>query len=251
MNPPEAYITTSWDDGHPLDLRVAELLAKYSLPGTFYIPGSWGRQVLAPARIRELSANFDIGAHTMGHIDLCQATPEQARREIVDSKRYIEDLTGSPCVVFAPPLGSFRAAHLAMIERAGFRGVRTVELMNAGSPRTTGGLVILPTSLQVYPHGGVAYIHNAIKRLRLRNLLTYLTDARGASLPSAAETLFTRVTLHGGVFHLWGHSWEIDEHGLWGALESILRRLHENIGAAKAVSNTELCAHTRALSLMP
>ena len=30
-----AYITTSWDDGHPLDFRVAELLAKYGLPGTF------------------------------------------------------------------------------------------------------------------------------------------------------------------------------------------------------------------------
>jgi hypothetical protein len=30
-----AYITTSWDDGHPLDLRVAELLAKYGLKDTF------------------------------------------------------------------------------------------------------------------------------------------------------------------------------------------------------------------------
>ena len=27
------YITTSWDDGHPLDLRVAGLLAKYGLRG--------------------------------------------------------------------------------------------------------------------------------------------------------------------------------------------------------------------------
>ena len=35
---PSTCITTSWDDGHPLDLRVAELLAKYGLQGTFYVP---------------------------------------------------------------------------------------------------------------------------------------------------------------------------------------------------------------------
>ena len=31
-------VTTSWDDGDPSDLRVAELLAARKLPGTFYIP---------------------------------------------------------------------------------------------------------------------------------------------------------------------------------------------------------------------
>ena len=33
-------ITTSWDDGHPLDFKLAELLNKYNLKGTFYIPRS-------------------------------------------------------------------------------------------------------------------------------------------------------------------------------------------------------------------
>jgi SAM-dependent methyltransferase len=34
------YITTSWDDGHPTDLRVAALLAKYGIAGTFYVPAT-------------------------------------------------------------------------------------------------------------------------------------------------------------------------------------------------------------------
>ena len=29
-----AFLTTSWDDGHPHDFRVAELLTKYGLAGT-------------------------------------------------------------------------------------------------------------------------------------------------------------------------------------------------------------------------
>ena len=32
-----AIVTTSWDDGHSTDLRVAELLAAHGLKGTFYV----------------------------------------------------------------------------------------------------------------------------------------------------------------------------------------------------------------------
>ena len=28
----KAVITTSWDDGHPLDLKLAEMLARYGVP---------------------------------------------------------------------------------------------------------------------------------------------------------------------------------------------------------------------------
>jgi hypothetical protein len=30
-------VTTSWDDGHKLDLKVSELMQKYNLTGTFYV----------------------------------------------------------------------------------------------------------------------------------------------------------------------------------------------------------------------
>ena len=36
---PRHAITTSWDDGHPLDLRLAEMLARsMAWLGTFYVP---------------------------------------------------------------------------------------------------------------------------------------------------------------------------------------------------------------------
>ena len=34
--------------------------------------------------------------------------------------------------------------------------------------------------------------------------------------------LFDRVLNMGGVFHLWGHSWEISQHNQWAALERVL-----------------------------
>ena len=36
------------------------------------------------------------------------------------------------------------------------------------------------------------------------------------------KRLFDSVLQNGGVWHLYGHSWEIDELGLWNELEEIL-----------------------------
>ena len=58
-----SYLTISIDDGHPTDFKSAGLLAKYGLKATFYIPAhNPEREVMAPARVRELSESFESGA---------------------------------------------------------------------------------------------------------------------------------------------------------------------------------------------
>lgn len=53
--------TTSWDDGHPLDLRLAELLVTYGFRGTFYVPcRNWqGEPVLSGRELRDLGRGFE------------------------------------------------------------------------------------------------------------------------------------------------------------------------------------------------
>jgi hypothetical protein len=99
----------------------------------------------------------------------------------------------------------------------------------------------MPTTLQVYPHGTGTYLRNAARRWRLGNVATYLAHARGAALPRAAEELVAAAIERGGVFHLWGHSWEIEEGGLWGALDGILAALHAERGRWRRATNEELC----------
>jgi len=36
----KAVITTSWDDGSIFDLKLKDLLKRYSIPATFYVPVS-------------------------------------------------------------------------------------------------------------------------------------------------------------------------------------------------------------------
>jgi len=83
-----ASCTTSWDDGHPLDHRVAALLAKYGLTGTFYVPIETSRQVMTAREIRQLSGSFEIGAHTTHHVVLTDVSAEIAQDEIHNSKAH-------------------------------------------------------------------------------------------------------------------------------------------------------------------
>src|SRR5258708_39507474 len=102
---PAAYITTSWDDGHPLDLRVAELLTKHRISGTFYIPRIAENETMSAVHIRQLSLAFEVGAHTLHHADLTRATEQQAWQEIAGSKAWLEDNIGQPRPMFCPPNG--------------------------------------------------------------------------------------------------------------------------------------------------
>ena len=90
------YVTTSWDDGHILDLKLAKLLKKYNLNGTFYV-SPHNREfdesdLLSVRDIVTISKDFEIGAHTQTHLDLTRISPEQAREEIIGSKQYLEKI---------------------------------------------------------------------------------------------------------------------------------------------------------------
>jgi hypothetical protein len=237
-------ITTSWDDGHPLDFRVAELLTKYGLRATFYVPMTAPTNAMTAAQVRELSCAFEIGAHTLRHIDLTAATEPQALQEICDSKSWLENSTGKPCLLFCPPKGKFSSRDLRLIRQAGYRGVRSVELLSLDFPRPTGGLLVLPTTVQAHPHNLPAFAKNVIRRLAFRNLWLYIAHGRSTHWPGLVRSLLGRALQCGGVFHLWGHSWELQETGQWHRLEEVFRFLGQFTSQAPALTNSQVCDAT-------
>jgi hypothetical protein len=243
---PGTYITTSWDDGHPLDLRVAELLTKYGLLGTFYIPMTAENGTMTAAQLRELSLVFEIGAHTLHHTVLTGATEQQASQEIVGSKSWLENNTGRPCLMFCPPEGKYSGRHLAMAKKAGYVGVRSVELLSLDFPRPKAGIMLLPTTVQAHPHGLLAFARNAIKRRAVGNLWRFVAHGRSTDWPELARSMLHRSLKCGGVFHLWGHSWELQETGQWQRLDQALRCMSEFAIQAPSLTNGQICQ--RALS---
>ena len=64
----EFFVTTSWDDGAKEDLKLADLLLKYDVPATFYLPlRNPERKVMNTREIKEIGERFEIGGHTANH----------------------------------------------------------------------------------------------------------------------------------------------------------------------------------------
>jgi peptidoglycan-N-acetylglucosamine deacetylase len=238
---PETYITTSWDDGHPLDFRVAELLTKYGLRGTFYVPMKAKNETMTAAQIRELSQAFEIGGHTLHHVVLTRTPELQAWQEIDGAKSWLENSTGMPCLMFCPPEGKYSRQHVEMVRRAGYLGLRSVELSSLDFPRWKSGGMLLPTTIQAYPHRPFALAKNAIKRMAFSNLWRFIAHGSSTEWPAQARSLLRQALKCGGVFHLWGHSWELQETGQWQRLDEALRFMGEVAGQAPALTNGQIC----------
>lgn len=242
-----ATLTTSWDDGHPRDLRVAEMLIKHGIPGTFYVPRSAETGTMSPAQLRELARGFEIGAHTLNHVVLTETPAVQANEEIAASKCWIEDQIDAACHMFCPPRGRFSRRHLTAVRQAKFLGLRTVELASLDYPRDREGLLIMPTSVQAQPHRSADYIRNFVRRAAVRNFWWYVIHGNASDWVAMARNLLDRVTARGGVFHLWGHSWELRTGAQWLRLEEVLRMMAACINMAELRNNGQICVSVRRL----
>lgn len=241
---PALIMTTSWDDGHPLDFRVADLLAKYGLQGTFYIPFECEHAVLTAPQMSELARNFEVGAHTLHHVDLTQTSDAIANSEIAGSRHAIEEITGRACNSFCFPKGRFGRQHLAMVNDAGFSAARTVELFSLDAPSSADGLALIPTTVQAFPHKPLAYWKNCAKRLKVKNLQRIIEFRTNQDWASLAIRLLGYAAKFGGVFHLWGHSWEVEQSGEWQGLERVFAAMERHKRDGICVTNFEVCQST-------
>jgi peptidoglycan/xylan/chitin deacetylase (PgdA/CDA1 family) len=105
--PPRPILIT-FDDG---DVDVYQnafpIMQKYGFKGVFYLVANYVGQpdYISVAQIKEMTAaGWEIGSHSLNHIDLTLYPPRQ-RAEVVESKKQLEKLLGVPVKTFAYPYG--------------------------------------------------------------------------------------------------------------------------------------------------
>lgn len=223
----EVLITTSWDDGHPLDLRLATLLKKYGLKGTFYVPITrLNRERIDQQDLLSIFQNFEVGSHTLNHAVLTVVPAIRAKEEIQEGKHQLEQHLGARTKMFAYPRGAYNAKVVQLVEECGFVGARTCKSLDTNYPDSP---FTMGVTFQVRP-----YSMNELQRLAmdpgrlirdrsLRTLFLAQSCAFSSSWDTMVAILFNYVYKNGGVFHLWGHSWEIDRFGMWNSLNAFLR----------------------------
>jgi peptidoglycan/xylan/chitin deacetylase (PgdA/CDA1 family) len=242
--------TYSTDDGHPSDMKIAELLVKNNLNGTFFVPirNQEGRDVLSLRAMREIGGRFEIASHTHDHYYLKRLTTVEAHYQIIEGKKQLEELLGKEVVGFCYPGGKYRPRHLDIVKAAGFRYARTtMNLCFDSGPNP----YEMRTTFQFYPHDRIIYLRNYVKDGK------WLMRHEGLRLALKSNHwidrlyyLFEWSCRHGTVFHLWGHSWEIDELGAWQELDQFLAYVASRVAREDRLDNRQL-AHRCYAKLRP
>jgi len=234
----ERYVTVSIDDGAVTDFRTAELLDKYGLQATFYIPArNPERPVMSTAQVRELSARFEIGAHTLNHAPLKSLPDGQAFTEISAGKAWLEDTIARKVVSFCYPQGKFNASTPGLVKKAGFLGGRTCLFNLHSFPRNP---FLWGVSTHAYSHSRLIQIRHAVLEGNFSGMVNFIRTYNGTT-DWQRHFLYglNHVEKCGGIAHLYLHSWEIDELGQWEELEAAFAAISQ-LGHISRVTNGEL-----------
>ena len=230
-------ITTSWDDGHELDFRLAALLEKYGLKGTFYVPlRNAEKPVMNVEQLKELSKNHEIGGHTVNHIYLNSLGNSDAAYEIKECKVMLENQILKKVEAFCFPGGKYAQRDIEFVREAGFLFGRTTKLLMTTNETNT---FLMDTTVQAYNHSNITLTKHCLKRKYLKPIFQngfFINSNK--NFVKLTEEYLNRLLQSGGVFHLWGHSWEIDEQNLWNELEAVFKMLSE-IKNAVYMNNTD------------
>ena len=111
-----------------LDSELSGFFARYG-----YSPGDFNIEMtLNWNEISELSNDplVTIGAHTLNHYNLCNLTDAQSFHEIAESKRIIEEKTGSKVDHFSYPLGQYGERETESVRKINFLTATTTRTAN-------------------------------------------------------------------------------------------------------------------------
>lgn len=176
-------VVITFDDGYKDNYQyAAPILKKYNLPATFFVTSSyidtqrifdWDKgydtdyPLMTWDDVRELDKlGFDIGSHTMNHVDLGTVSLEEARAEIYGSKEKIEQEIGRKIDLFAFPFGRkecIRPEVIDIVKDAGFMCCCS----------GYGGKVTKSTDLFNVCRVGAAYPNTLELLMEVDNFMTY------------------------------------------------------------------------------
>jgi len=204
-------------------MRLADLLEKYKIKGTFFIPARNIGKELSQTDLILLSETHEVGSHSVTHLHLTELNEVDLLREIFLSKASIEKCIGKKVGSFAYPKGLFDDRVIEIVKRSGYACARTTHLFDIG---TYSDPFRIGTTLEA-------------KKLPLRITVQFIQRfypimSRYFSVPNTylslvrrdwvvlAKQLFDLVHYRGGIFHLCGHSWVVDRNDDWGKLEDLM-----------------------------
>ncbi len=207
--------TMSYDDGRMEDFRLASLMRKYGVKGTFNIntgiywpeekPDPEDRPLHRRMRHSELLRFADeyrdlaeIAVHARTHRNLATLTLPEIVDELITDRAAIEEELGVICRGMAYPFGAVNDDAQRGLEATGLvYGRATKPTMDFSLPENW--LCLYPTCRHAVPE-----------------LFSLLDEFLARRENDAARPL---------LFYLWGHAYELDDDDQWGRIEDFLSKM--------------------------
>lgn len=162
-------ILLTFDDGHANNLKnTLPILSEFNAQGLFFVstqhvqtPRNWmsftRRQVqrgwgnehaisddfakdcldgLSENQLVEMGKSpwAVIGSHTVSHPTLSECSSEQLDYEIIESRQYLQKISGLPVDFFAYPFGAYNRIVAEKVKDAGYRAAFAVDPLPVGLP---------------------------------------------------------------------------------------------------------------------
>lgn len=153
--PKKTAVLTFDDSFEDIYFNAWPVLKKYGFPAAvFTVTDFIGKEqrnestgilfkTLRWEQIKEMhdSGLIDFEPHTCGHRELTKISPEEARKEILDSRRIIEEGLNKKCHFFAYPRGKYNQDIVNILKENNFLAALTV---NPGRAGKSSNLLELP-----------------------------------------------------------------------------------------------------------
>lgn len=208
--------TLSSDDGVTQDGRLAALLRKYGLKGTFHLnSGLMGQRdwLVQPGintshykysceQISQVYDGFEIAVHTMTHPDLTRVPQPMISYEIAENKKELEDIVHHPVRGMSYPFGTYNDTVIQAAKSCGIVYSRTVKATCSFG---------LPNDFLIW-HPTCHYCDDMRSSLARRFLAPISDEDYTSPL----------------LFYVWGHAYELDAYEGWESLEDFFRLIGRN-----------------------
>lgn len=224
-------LSFSWDDGALEDVQLVRLCEKYSIPSMLFIPNEnrEGRKVLSASEIRNICSKLtSIGGHTVHHTYLTELPISSVYDEVINNKKYLEDILGEPITDFSFPGGKYNKDIFNTVKNE-FKTLRTAETMCSVLNKD----IIKPT-FHFYPRGKKSLLLNALRNKDSLFPLCLKKINKTDDYFELLRMIIDEASRSQKEFyiHIWGHSWEIEQFSLWTELEKLFSWIHENYSSS-------------------
>jgi len=197
-------VVQCWDDGVSSDITLMDILRKHNAKATFNLNAGLHKkersakweykenvvQTLGWNEMKEVYDGFAIANHSLTHPLLDKIPVEEARKDIVEGRKRLQDFFDAPISGFVYPCGAYNETVMDLLRDAGHIYARTTQ-----------------NAAQAFPPDDAMAFHPTCK-FDSEDFWNHYEKAREC-----------------GVFYFWGHSYELINGEMWKKFEDKIKRI--------------------------